>query len=135
MRRFLATGVVIFALLQVSALIGWLTLAPALAESISVNRWFEAAVSAVWAVLFGVMGVRLWRRTVTLWQGTVLLCVFSIYIALHTTLFARADYERQRVAVLWAIAISLGALTLMMRHQQRRAAKQQKEEDTSRNGH
>ncbi len=135
MRRFLATGFVIFALLQVSAFIGWLTLTPTLAASISVNRWFEAVVAVVWAVLFGVMGVRLWCRTVTLWQGTVLLSVFSIYIALHTTLFARAEYDRQRVVWVWAVAATWITLTVAMRHQQRRAAKHLKEEDTSRNGH
>lgn len=114
MRRFLSILCLSLAVAQAGAAVGWWAVPADLAAQLSVMPWFEGAASAVWAGAFAWVGVGLWRRTVTLWQGMVLLSLFSIYIALHTTVFARTAYDQQRLGLIWAVAAALSLLAMAL---------------------
>jgi hypothetical protein len=72
------------------------------------------------AAVCGWIGWRIWRRHAPLWQGLAVWSVYTLIAAVRLTLFARADYDRQRLPLVWAAAAALLLCTLALSIRDRR---------------
>jgi hypothetical protein len=86
--------------------------APVPADQVSLLPALEFIAAALWALLFALVALRLWRRLPGArrlfgWAGIG----WIVYSVARLALFARADYDRQRLPFLILAAIVACALT------------------------
>src|SRR5688572_45317 len=80
----------------------------------------EVLSGVFWAVLLSVMAVVLWRNpdSRAIRRSLVLLLVFSTYFVARLTIFARADYDRQRLPFVWLVASVVIVIIVWLRRKQ-----------------
>jgi hypothetical protein len=92
---------ILLALFQAGAALRALQTPLEIAAQVSLPLALEAVLSALWAAAFGVMTVRLWKhKPGTNERAVWLIGGFIGYSVLRLALFARADYDRQRLPFL-----------------------------------
>ncbi|MGQ9887134.1 MAG: hypothetical protein ACUVSX_01465 [Aggregatilineales bacterium] len=86
------------ALFQGAAAWRALGLPPALAAAVSLPGALGFAAAGLWALLFALLTVNLWQlRPNALRYTAAALSAFVLYSAARLALYARADYDRQRL--------------------------------------
>lgn len=93
----------------------------------TLSRPLEIGAGLVWALAFGAMSVRVWRKTATWLQVWVLWSVFGLYTLLRLALLARADYDRGRLAAVAVGCASVLLITVWVYSRQRLATPYLKE--------
>jgi hypothetical protein len=85
--------------------------APVLADQLSLLPALEFIAAALWAMVFAVVALRLWwlHRARRLFGWTLISWI--AYSVARLALFARADYDRQRLPFLIVAALVACALT------------------------
>lgn len=99
----------LLAFMQVVGLLKTLTLPADLAAVISLSPVVEISAGIGWTLAFGLMAWRFWRNSATVQAAVVLLTLFAVYHVGRIALFARADYDRQRLVVLIGLLIPVVA--------------------------
>lgn len=94
-------------LMQAGAAGQALTLPAGVAAAVSVPLPLQFVASALWAVLFGLWTVALWRKPGTRTRQGVLwlLVAFAVYSVARLTLFSRADYDLGRLPFVFLLAV------------------------------
>ena len=99
------------ALFQIITALRVLQLPDAVASVVSIPPMLQVALSAGWALLFFMAAVTLYNRkvfSVRLAGGVIV--AFMLYSLLRLVVFARADYDRERLPFLIVLTLSLLAL-------------------------
>ena len=96
-----------------------LALSPALGAAVSLPGALGFVAASAWALLFALLTVNLWRlRPSAVRHTTVALIAFVLYSAARLALYARADYDQQRLPFALATALlccAVPALYLLRR--------------------
>ncbi len=96
-----------------------LALPPALAAAVSLPGALGFVAAGIWALLFALLTVNLWRlRLNAVHHTAVAVIAFVLYSAARLTLYARADYDRQRLPFVLLAALlccAVPALYLLRR--------------------
>lgn len=101
--RLLAIGMIGLAVVQVGVAVQSLTLPAELASSVSLLLPFEFVAAALWAGVFALVGLQLWRqgRSLKLRRlALILLGGFAVYSLARLAIFTQADYDRERIPFL-----------------------------------
>lgn len=94
------------ALVGIGAAITALRLPPEIAEQVSLLPPLEVAAGVFWAVVFAAIAWRLWQRKpgAPRFLGWALMAWIG-YSVFRLSVFARADYDRQRLPFLWVAGL------------------------------
>lgn len=87
----------------------------------------DAVAAVTGAVICGAMGVQVWRRGVVWWRVMALISAVTVYTTVRLTIFARADYDRQRLPFLWSVAAAFTLVTIVLFVQKQRKRLRTKE--------
>ncbi|MCC6613875.1 MAG: hypothetical protein IT320_10385 [Anaerolineae bacterium] len=93
-------------LISIGAALNGLFLPPALVAEISLVPLVEFIVGVMWAVIFAYIALQLWRRKprAPRFLGWALVAWIG-YSVFRLSVFARADYDRQRLPFLWVAGL------------------------------
>lgn len=81
----------------------------------------EMLVAVLGAAVCAWIGWRIWRRRAPLRHALNVWAVIALALAVRLTLFARADYDRQRLPALWIAVTALLLVTFALSLRDRRA--------------
>lgn len=108
---FLILVCLILALFQIITALAVLQLPDAVAPAVSIPGMLQVVLSACWALVFFTVAVRLfYRKRRSVWQAGGWMVLFVLYSLLRLVVFARADYDRERLPFLIIITVLLLAL-------------------------
>lgn len=104
--RWLAALTALLAVIELGAAGRALQTPPDLAAKISLPMPLEFAASAIWGLLAALVTVAFVRRSPRALRYTASLLIgFTLYSLTRLLLFAQADYDRQRLPLLFALAV------------------------------
>ena len=106
-------------LVQLGALQHLTQLPPDVAAQLSLSLPLEHALTLAWALIFAWLAVNLWRGSPARWLWRATLVYAAIGLA-RLLLFARADYDRGRLPILFFALLPLALLLLQRRPRGRR---------------
>jgi hypothetical protein len=101
------------ALFQAVGVLRMLTLPADLAGLVSLFPWLEMVAGSLWTLAFAYLAWQFWRNSATVQAAVVLLTLFAVYRVGRIALFARADYDRQRLLLLVGLLIPVVAASVI----------------------
>jgi hypothetical protein len=103
-----------FLLLQIGMFIDAIRLILSDSSSVMPSSWLQLGLGLAWAVLFGSGIIKLWQRS-HVWEirSLKLLAVFFTFSGLRFALFARSDYDRQRIPFVLFITFLVVMITVI----------------------
>ncbi|MBC8171507.1 MAG: hypothetical protein H7X77_07530 [Anaerolineae bacterium] len=103
----------LLALFQAAGVLRMLTLPPDLGEVVSLSPVLEIVTGSLWTLAFAYLARQFWRNSATVQAAVVLLTLFAVYHIGRIALFARADYDRQRLLLLVGLLIPVVTASLI----------------------